>query len=53
MKKSELIERVDDNMLTTHDALQTIWDNINKGQKKQIRKIPECQELLERYEVED
>jgi len=37
----------------THTALQTIWDNVNKGQKKQIRKIPECAEILDRYEVTD
>lgn len=53
MKKSELTAKVDANINETKTALQTIWDNVNKGQKKQIRKVPECSELLDRYEIED
>ena len=36
----------------THNALQVLWDNINKGQQKQLVKIPEVKAILDRYEVE-
>jgi len=36
----------------THDALQTLWDNINKGQQKQLAKREDVKALLDRYEVE-
>jgi len=53
MKKSELVKAVDAGMKKDKSALQTIWDNVNKGQKKQIRKIEECQAILERYGITD
>ena len=53
MTKEELTLLVDALKTETHEALQTIWNNVNKGQKKQIRKIEECEKLLERYEVSD
>lgn len=53
MKKKDLIAAVDRNMAETHEALQTIWNNVNKGQKNKIRKIPECGAILDRYGVVD
>lgn len=37
---------------TDKSGLQTIWDNINKGQKKQIAKIPECKAILDKFGIE-
>lgn len=51
MTKSELTAAVANCKQTTRDALQTLWDNINKGQQKQLYKQPEIKELLDRYEV--
>lgn len=45
-EKAEVI--VNDNRA----ALQLLWDNINKGQQKQLAKVPEIAALLERYGVE-
>lgn len=36
----------------TKSALQTLYDNIPKGQRKQMVKIPEIKELFDRYGVE-
>lgn len=36
----------------THEALQLLWDNIVKGQQKQLIKKKEIKELLDRYGVE-
>ena len=33
-------------------ALQTVWDNVNKGQKKQLVKKPEIKAILDRFGVE-
>ena len=52
MTRDELNDAVDSCAATTHDALQTLWDNINKGQRKQLAKRPEIAALLERYGVE-
>ena len=35
-----------------HDALQTIYDALNPGQRIQIVKNKDVKALLERYEVE-
>lgn len=35
----------------SHDALQILWDNINKGQRKQLYKHEEIKVLLDRYGV--
>lgn len=52
MKKTKLVNAVNENISVTKDALQLLWDNINKGQKKQLIKIPEIKELLDRYGVD-
>lgn len=51
MKKSELIAAVQKNMGETHDALQTVYDSLNPGQKKQIVKVEAVKVLLVRYGV--
>ena len=33
-------------------GLQQLWDSINKGQRKQIAKIPEVKAMLDRYGVD-
>lgn len=35
----------------TTTALQTLYDNINKGQQKQIVKIPEIKKMFDFYGV--
>lgn len=52
MKKQELDERLIALKLETKDALQLVWDNVNKGQKKQMLKKPEIKALLDRYGVQ-
>ena len=36
---------------TTHDAIQLIWDNTNKGQRKKLLKNKDIAALLARYEI--
>lgn len=52
MTKTELNANTDACIAATHDALQLLWDNINKGQRKQLYKVPEIKALLDRYGVE-
>lgn len=52
MTKTELISRTDAVMNETHDALQIVWDNTNKGQRNKMLKNAEIKELLDRYGVE-
>ena len=52
MTKAELTANTDACIDETHDALQLLWDNINKGQQKQLYKQPEIKALLDRYGVE-
>lgn len=35
----------------TRESLQLLWDNVNKGQKKQILKNPEVVEMFDRFGV--
>lgn len=35
----------------TRTALKLLWDSINKGQQKQLVKVPEIAVLMERYGV--
>lgn len=35
----------------THDAIQLIWDNTNKGQRNKLLKNEQIKALLERYEI--
>lgn len=52
MTKAELDAAMDACMKDYHDSLQTLWDNINKGQRKQLYKIPEIKAILDRFGVE-
>ena len=51
MKKKVLKEKTQEVKSNTKEALQTLFDNINKGQQKQLVKIPEIKELFDRYGV--
>ena len=51
IKKQKLRENVDKAKSETGAALQTIYDAMNNGQKKQIVKHPEVKALLVRYGV--
>lgn len=51
MKKNKLTEAVTKAKNETGAALQVIWDEINKGQQKQLVKHEHIKELLDRYGV--
>ena len=51
MKKKELKEKTAAVKDETRIALQLLYDNINKGQRKQIVKREEVKTLLDRYGV--
>lgn len=46
-----LEERVLAYNMEIHDALQTIYDELNKGQKKKIAKADAVKALFERYHI--
>ena len=52
MTKTELTQATDVCIETMRAALQTLWDNINQGQRKQLYKREDIKELLDRYGVE-
>lgn len=52
MKKQLLKERVEQAKTDTGSALQTLFDNVNKGQRKQLIKRQEIKELFDRYGVD-
>ena len=52
MKKIELEARVAKVKSDTHDALQLIVDELNKGQTQKLVKNPEVKALLDRCEVD-
>lgn len=52
MTKDKLNSAVAQHITSTRDALQLLWDSINKGQRKQLYKQPEIKALLDRYGVE-
>lgn len=51
MTKSELETKTDAAWQQTHNALQTVYDSLNHGQKKQIVKVDDVRILFERYGV--
>ena len=51
MKKADLIQACDELKQITHDALQLIWDNTNKGQRDKLLKNEDIAELLARYNI--
>ena len=52
MKKSELISAVQSVKTETRNALQTMYDALNPGQKKQIVKDDAVKSMFDRYGVE-
>lgn len=52
MTKTELITAVEAAKTTTHDALQTVYDALNNGQKKQLIKNEAVKALFDLYDVE-
>ena len=52
MLKIELEDAVTAAKIETRDALQLLWDNVNKGQKKQIIKNEEVKEMFDRFGVD-
>lgn len=52
MKKSELISAVAETKANTKAALQTVYDALNKGQRKQIVKDEAVKALFDLYGVE-
>ena len=51
MIREQLIERVASVKTTTHNALQAIIDELNKGQVKKLVKNENIKALLDRYSV--
>lgn len=52
MTKAELITAVKAAKTNTRDALQTVYNALNQGQKKQIIKKEAVKALFDLYEVE-
>lgn len=52
MKKSELTAAVAVCKTETREALQLLFDNVNKGQQKQLVKREEIKALFDRYGVQ-
>ena len=52
MKKNKLKENVEENMNTTRECLQALFDSINKGPQKQIVKDEKIREMFDRYKVD-
>lgn len=51
MKKSAVYAAVAAAKTETHDALQTVVDALNKGQRQKLAKNAEVKAVLERYGV--
>ena len=51
MKKKDLEDACEELKNVTHDALQLIWDNTNKGQRNKLLKNEDIAELLARYNI--
>lgn len=52
MNKTKLTLAVNKRKTETRDALQLLYDNINKGQRKQLVKRDEIKALFDLYGVE-
>ena len=51
MTKTDLTAAVAATKEEARNALQELWDNINRGQQKQLAKRDEIKTLLDRYGV--
>ena len=52
MTKQELQTVTDAAWNETKTAIETIWSNINKGQRKQLYKLPEVKAIIDLYRIE-
>ena len=52
MKRQDLFDKVAAVKTETKNALQTMYDALNQGQKKKILKNEEVKALFDRYGVE-
>lgn len=52
MRTLDLYLAVEHAQEEAREALQLLWDNVNKGQKKQILKVPEVVEMFDRFGVQ-
>ena len=52
MTKAELAVALVEAKQQYKESLQTVWDNVNKGQRKQLLKKPEIKAILDRFGVE-
>lgn len=52
MTREELMAAVEEAKMSTKEALQTVYDALNQGQKKQIIKDEAVKVLFDRYGVE-
>ena len=52
MKRTELVEKTDRQKTKTRDALQTVFDALNQGQKKKILKNEAVHNLFIFYNVD-
>lgn len=52
MRKEKLTEVTEKFKIATKDALQTLFNNVPKGQRKQLVKIEEIKHLFDTYGVE-
>ena len=53
MTKTEFEKRVQAAQTETHDAIATIWENLNHGQQQKLLKNAEVVAVLKRYGVID
>lgn len=51
MNKNELFNKTDTVVSETQVALQTLFDELNKGQQKKVLKNEEIKTLFDRYSV--
>lgn len=52
ISREKLQENVNKTKGETKDALQTLYDSLNQGQRKKVVKNPEVKALFDRYGVE-
>lgn len=51
MTKAEFEKRIQAAQTETHDALATIWENLNHGQQQKLVKNEKVSAVLKRYGV--
>jgi hypothetical protein len=51
MNKLKLMQKTDEAINETRNALQTVYDSLNQGQQKKILKDEKVLKLFERYNV--